>query len=100
MTKIFITSPEIREMKGIGKTSLKAYHLRFQNAHAFTVNAEGVVAEFPDKFEIMLEDGQFPYQRGYYTLAPNAIQVSRDGKLEVRPRLVPAPVVAAVAASK
>lgn len=92
-TKIFVTSPEIREMKGIGKTSNKPYHLRFQNAHAFTTSVDGVVAEFPDKFEIMLEDGQFPYQRGYYTLAPSAIQVSRDGKLEVRPRLlaVPAP---------
>jgi len=88
MTKIFITSPEIREMKGVGKTSGKPYHMRIQTAHAFTVDAHGVQAEFPDKFEIALEDGQFPYPRGHYTLSPSAIQVSRDGRLEVRPRLI------------
>ena len=96
MIKIVITSPEFREMKGIGKTSGKPYHMRIQIAHAFTVNAEGVVAEFPDKFEIPLEEGQFPYQRGTYQLQPSAVYVSRDGRLECRPRLaaVPAPKTA------
>jgi len=90
MTKIFVTSPEIREMKGIGKTSGKPYHMRIQTAHAFTVSPDGVLSEFPDKFEIALDEGQFPYQRGHYTLAPSAIQVDRNGRLEVRPRLIPA----------
>jgi len=90
MTKIFVTSPEIREMKGIGKTSGKPYHMRIQTAHAFTVSPDGVMSEFPDKFEIALDEGQFPYQRGAYTLAPSAIQVDRNGRLEVRPRLIPA----------
>ncbi len=89
MIKIAITSPDIREMKGIGKTSGKAYHLRFQTGHAFTVSKDGVLAEFPDKFEIILEDGQEPYARGHYTLSPSALYVSRDGRLEVSPRLVP-----------
>jgi len=90
MTKIFVTSPEIREMKGIGKTSGKPYHMRIQTAHAFTVSPDGVMSEFPDKFEIALDEGQFPYARGHYTLAPSAIQVDRNGRLEVRPRLIPA----------
>jgi hypothetical protein len=81
-------------MKGIGKTSGKPYHMRIQTAHAFTVSPDGVPSEFPDKFEIALEDGQFPYQRGNYSLSPAAIQVSRDGRLECRPRLIPAPAVA------
>ncbi len=89
MIKIAITSPEVREMKGIGKTSGKPYHLRFQTAHAFTVNKDGVLAEFPDKFEVILEEGQTPYARGHYQLAPSALYVSRDGRLEVAPRLVP-----------
>ena len=95
MLKIVITSPEFREMKGIGKASGKPYHMRIQTAHAFTVSPDGVTSEFPDKFEIALEDGQFPYARGSYSLAPSAIQVSRDGRLECRPRLVAAPVAAA-----
>lgn len=94
MIKIVVTSPEVRNMKGIGKTSGKPYDLNFQTAHAFTVSPDGVVAEFPDKFEIMLEERQVPYQRGAYTLAPSAVQVSRDGKLECRPRLVPVPTPA------
>ncbi|MDO8717557.1 MAG: single-stranded DNA-binding protein [Polaromonas sp.] len=89
MIKIAITSPEIREMKGIGKTSGKPYHMRIQNAHAFTVDKDGTVAEFPDKFEIALDADQTPYARGHYTLSPAAVFVSRDGRLEVRPRLIP-----------
>lgn len=95
MIKVVITSPEIREMKGVGKTSGKPYHLRMQTAHAFTVDASGVVSEFPDKFEVMLEDGQLPYQRGTYTLQPSAVFVNRDGRLDIRPRLVAAPVAKA-----
>lgn len=90
MIKIAITSPDIREMKGIGKTSGKPYHMRIQTAHAFTVDpATGVVSEFPDKFEISLDTDQAPYARGTYTLSPSAVFVGREGRMEVRPRLVP-----------
>lgn len=91
MIKVVITSPDIREMKGIGKASGKPYHMRIQTAHAFTVSPDGVLAEFPDKFEIALEENQLPYARGSYTLQPSALFVSRDGKLDVRPRLAPVP---------
>lgn len=89
MIKIAVSSPEIVERKGIAKTSGKDYHLRIQTAHAFTVSPEGVVAEFPDKFEILLDKDQPPYQRGNYTLSPSAVFVSREGRMEVRPRLIP-----------
>lgn len=90
MIKIAITSPDIREMKGIGKVSQKPYHMRIQTAHAFTVDpSTGVVSEFPDKFEIALDADQTPYPRGTYTLSPSAVFVGRDGRMEVRPRLVP-----------
>lgn len=92
MIKVSITSPDVREMKGIGKTSGKPYHMRFQTGHAFTVDpVTGVVAEYPDKFEITLEDAQVPYARGSYMLAPSALFVGRDGRMEVRPRLIPVP---------
>lgn len=93
--RIVITSPDFREMKGVGKVSGRPYHLRIQTAHAFGVDKDGTVAEFPDKFEIALDNDQAPYARGNYTLQPSAIYVSRDGKLAVSPRLVAlaAPVV-------
>lgn len=87
MIKIVVSSPDFREMKGVGKTSGKPYHLRIQTAHAYTVNQDGTIVDFPDKFEIALEDGQVPYQRGHYQLSPSAVYVSRDGRLECRPRL-------------
>lgn len=94
MIHIVITSPEIREMKGTSKTSGKPYHMRIQTAHAFTVSPDGAIAEFPDKFEISLEENQPPYQRGKYLLQPSSVYVSRDGRLEVRPRLAPVPAKA------
>lgn len=89
MIKIVITSPDVREMKGIGKTSGKPYEMRFQTAHAFTVDKEGVVSEFPDKFEIILEKDQPAYPRGSYQLQPSSLYVSRDGRIECSPRLAP-----------
>lgn len=94
MIQIRITTPEIREMKGIGKTSGKPYHMRFQTGYAFVVDKDGVVGDFPDKFEIILEPEQAPYARGSYTLQPSALFVSRDGRLEVRPALAPVPAAA------
>ncbi len=91
MIKIKITSPDVREMKGIGKTSGKPYHMRFQTGYAYTVDKAGVVVEFPDKFEISLEADEAPYARGDYMLAPSAVFVNRDGRLDMRPRLQPVP---------
>lgn len=87
MIQIVITSPDIREMKGTAKVSGKPYHMRIQTAYAFPVDKDGVVAEMPDKFEIALEADQVPYPRGKYSLQDSSLSVSRDGKLEVRPRL-------------
>ena len=95
MIKIVVSSPAIVERKGVGKVSGKDYHLRIQTAHAFTVDADtGAVTEFPDKFEILLDKDQAPYARGAYSLSPSAVFVSREGRLDLRPRLIP------VAASK
>ncbi len=98
MIKIQITSSDIREMKGVGKASGKPYHMRFQTGYAFTVDQAGVVVEFPDKFEITLEDGQLPYPRGTYQLQPSAVYVNRDGNLDVRPRLAAVPAATRSAA--
>lgn len=88
MIKITVTSTPIREMKGIGKTSNKPYHMRIQTAYAHTVDKDGVHADFPEKFELVLEENQTPYERGEYTLAAPSFYVSREGRLALSPRLV------------
>ena len=94
MIKITVTNSPIREMKGIGKTSGRPYHMRIQTVYAHTINKEGVLGDFPDKFELALDEGELPYHAGQYTLQPSSLYVSRDGKLELRPRLTPAPPAA------
>lgn len=89
MIQIVITSPEVREFKGVSKNTGKDYHLRIQTAHAFTCDDNGTFVEFPDKFEISLDRDQPPYARGKYQLQPSSLYVSRDGRLELRPRLAP-----------
>lgn len=94
MQKVFITSPEIRNMTGIGKTSGKPYDMNFQFGHLFEVSLAGVIADFPSKFEFFLEKDQQPYQRGYYFLNDAAPFVDRDGHLAIRCRLTPVPAAA------
>lgn len=98
MQKVFITSPEVRNMAGIGKVSGKPYDMNFQVGHLFEVAQSGVVADFPSKFEFVLEKDQQPYQRGYYFLNDSAPYVDREGHLAIRCRLTAAPAPAAAAA--
>ena len=90
-TKITITKPDLNVVEGISAKSGKPYKLRIQTAYLHSVSDDGVVGDFPDKFEFILADGQDAYPRGQYTLSPSAVQVSRDGRLETRVRLVAIP---------
>ena len=94
MIKIVVSSPVIVERKGIAKASGNEYHLRIQTAHAYTVDEHGTICEFPDRFEILLDKEQAPYPRGSYMLSPSAVFVSREGRMEVRPRLTAFPAKA------
>lgn len=93
MLKITITSTAIREMKGLGKQSGKAYHMAFQLGWIHTYEKDGQPLPYPEKIELMLdkaEDGAFLFHpAGEYTLHPSSIYVNADGKLSVAPRLLP-----------
>lgn len=90
MIKIVISSGEPELINYTGKDG-KPAQLRKQTGHAFTVQPDGSVAEFPDKFGFLLNRDQAPYARGEYTLHPSALTVDRDGRLSCVPRLTPAP---------
>jgi len=92
MLNVTITSDRLREMKGIGKTSGKPYHMFFQDAYLYTVGPDGKPNELPDKFELMLEKNEVGnpvvFPPGKYLLHLSSINVGRDG-LALKPVLVP-----------
>jgi hypothetical protein len=97
MNKIIVSSTALVERSG-SKAQVsdkgfalppKDWSLRIQSAHIFTVGDDGVVGAFPDRFEILLDKGQEPYPKGEYKFSPSAVSVSNNGRLEIRPRLIP-----------
>jgi hypothetical protein len=91
MITVRIVNPQVKELKGVSKTTGKDYHIRTQVGHAFVIDRDGVVSEYPEKFEISLERDQPPFAAGFYQLHPSAVYVNRDGRLAVAPRLMATP---------
>lgn len=89
MIKVRVLSPDVRALDGVSKTTGKEYHLRMQTAYGFFVSPEGVVSEYPDKFDVFLDKDQPAYAAGWYTLHPSAVYLNFDGKLSISPRLAP-----------
>lgn len=93
MIKIRILTDKVQTLKGVGKTSGKPYELHIQTGYAYTVDADGAVAEIPEKFEFILpsdEQGLIskPLPRGDYTIGACSFFVDRNGRLALNPRFV------------
>lgn len=92
MIQISVKSTEVRNQRGTGKTSGKAYDLSFQTVWAHTSDRKGNPNPFPEKVEIILDKNDqgaaLFYPIGEYTLAPNSVYVDRSGNLSISPRLV------------
>lgn len=73
-----------------------------QTVYVHTVDREGKALPFPEKAEILMPKGRTtPIPAGEFTLHPSAIQVGRDGRIEVLPdRLVPHPQGSAGSAAR
>lgn len=90
MLKVTVASTTLREVPYTDKKGQPA-KLLIQNAYLHTVDADGVLSAFPDKFEIVLPKGQTtPHALGEYTLHPAAISVDNNGRLACRPLLTQA----------
>jgi Helix-destabilising protein len=91
MLKVTVSSPAMRELKGVGKTSGKDYHMAIQNVWVHTYEKDGSPLPFPEKIELMLDktpDGRFvPFEPGEYVLHPSSLYVDSTGKLAVAPKL-------------
>lgn len=99
MNKIVITSialiersgskPQVSE-KGFALPP-KEWAMRIQAGHIYCVDQDGVMDEFPGKFEIVLDKDQAPYPKGNYTFSPSAVYLDRNGRLAISPRLIAVP---------
>lgn len=93
MIQISVKSTEVRNHRGTGKTSGKAYDLNFQTVWAHTSDRNGNPNPYPEKVEVILEkndQGQaLFYPVGEYILSASSIYVDRSGNLAIAPRLSP-----------
>jgi hypothetical protein len=89
MIRVTVYALPIRNLKGTSKTTNRPYDLHIQTAYAHALDTDGNALPVPEKFEIVLDNGQPPYAPGDYTLHPSALYVDRDGRLAVAPRLQP-----------
>jgi hypothetical protein len=111
--KFEVLKSEIVERQGLTKQKYstdgaiipggKPWHMRLQECHVFSVDEKGVIAKYPDKFELALENGrkadpdlgitaipeQAPFAAGVYDLSPSAVFVDRENHLNIRCRLAP-----------
>jgi hypothetical protein len=98
MFKIVVTSPEVKEIKGVSAKG-RAWTMRFQRAYLATVDRDGVVGPIPDRFEFLLpDDVATGYAPGEYSLHPSSLAVGLDGKLVLQPFLSPLKVAPAARA--
>jgi hypothetical protein len=93
MLKLTIVSDALRRQPYINKKGQPA-ELYFQTAYLHTIEPSGEPSFAPGKFEFIAERGDDnqpkAVARGQYELHPSAIQINRDGRLEVTPtRLTP-----------
>lgn len=98
MIKILIHKGDVRLINYTNKAGQPA-QLRAMEGYAFTVNAQGEPAPFPEKFEFLLDKDQPSVAPGEYTLHPASLYVDRQNKLALSVRLAPAKAAARPAAA-
>jgi len=89
MIKIEVKSDEIAVKQGTSKRTGNAYQMREQSAWAFFLDRNGNPQPYPQQVRLMLDDGQFPYPPGTYTLSPESLYADRYDQISIRARLRP-----------
>lgn len=94
MIKVTIHSTDVRNQKGVSKTTQKPYSMSFQDAWLHLFDRAGKPDPHPTRVELTLEHAEdgaaLFYPLGEYTLHPSSIYVGRDGRLAITPRLLKA----------
>lgn len=83
MIKIEVKTEHVNEKSGITATTQKPYKIREQTVWAYLVSKDGSEKPYPTETRVLLEDGQFPYKPGFYTISPQSIFVGQFEKLSI-----------------
>ncbi len=84
--RVEIQSTDIDDFSGTSKSG-KPFRIRKQQAFVFRPGEQ-----YPDRFQVRLQDDQQPYAPGHYVVDMSSVRVSRYGDLEFGPlSLTPAP---------
>lgn len=93
MIRVEVSSVEVKErpVSFLAKDGKKKEFLaREQVVYAYVVGASGQPSAYPEKALVNLDEKQEPYPVGWYSLAPQSVQLNRFCKMELRAiRLVP-----------
>lgn len=89
MIRITVPALPVRNIKGTSTRTNKPYDMNVQTVYCHVSDLAGEPLPFPEKSEVVLDQGQAPYAPGEYTLSPASLYVDRNGRLAVAPKLVP-----------
>jgi len=89
MIRITVPALPTRRLTGTSKVTQKAYDLTFQTIYCHTSDENGKALPFPEKAELIVDNGKQPTPAGEYTLSPASLYVDQKGRLAVAPKLVP-----------
>lgn len=88
MIKVTVYELKTKKISGVSKKTGEDYSFCVQEAYIHLVDAEtGNVRPHPQRIEFMLDNENKAYSPGDYVLAPESIQLSREGRLVINPVL-------------
>ena len=88
MLQVAIYDSEIKKLEGVSKKTGNEYSFAVQEAYIFLLNPKtGKQQRHPQKIELMLDDENSGYVPGHYQLAPESIQISKEGRFVINPIL-------------
>lgn len=95
MIKIEIKTEQVKVKSGVSAKTQKPFKVTEQIGWAFLTSQDGSVKPYPTEIRIQLEEGQFPYKPGFYSIAPQSVVVGQFEKLTFGALiLVPVPAAA------
>lgn len=99
MIRIEIKTEHVNERSGISPRTLRPYTMREQIGWAYLIAEDGSNDPYPTKVKIPLDEAQFAFKPGFYTISPTSFYVGKYDVLELgRLKLIPAPLQSAKAA--
>lgn len=80
--RIEVKSAAVSERKGVSDNG-KPWHMREQQAYAYTCDRDGKPDEYPAKITVRLNEGDTPYAPGMYEISDRSYYVGQYGRFTI-----------------